>query len=86
MIAAFVSAFLAVALVRLGLGENTNYITIGALMALVPGLVFTNFMRDIMAGDTVAGLIKLVEALLTAGAIAIGTYIAMALAAGLWGG
>lgn len=86
VIAAFVSAFLAVALVRLGLGENTNYITIGALMALVPGLVFTNFMRDIMAGDTVAGLIKLVEALLTAGAIAIGTYIAMALAAGLWGG
>lgn len=86
VISAFISAFLAAALVRLGAGENTNYITIGALMALVPGLMFTNFMRDIMAGDTVAGLIKLVEALLTAGAIAIGTFIAMALAALLWGG
>lgn len=85
VISAFISAFLAAALVRIGIGENTNYITIGALMALVPGLMFTNFLRDIMAGDTVAGLIKLVEALLTAGAIAMGTYIAMALAAGLWG-
>ena len=40
--------------------------------------MFTNFMRDIMAGDTVAGLIKLVEALMTAGAIAMGTFVALA--------
>lgn len=85
VLAAFVSAFLAATMVHLGLGQNANYITIGALMALVPGVVFTNFLRDIMAGDTVAGLIKLVEALLTAGAIAIGTVVAMAAAAGLWG-
>ena len=84
VIAAFLSALLAVGLVWGGLGENANYVTIGALMTLVPGLVFTNFMRDIMAGDTVAGLIKLVEALLTAGAIAIGTYMAM-VAAGILG-
>lgn len=85
VLAAFVSAFLAAGLVHFGLGQNTNYVTIGALMALVPGLVFTNFLRDIMAGDTMAGLIKLVEAVLTAGAIAIGTFIAMAAVAGLWG-
>ena len=85
VLAAFVSAFLAATMVHFGLGQNTNYITIGALMALVPGVVFTNFLRDIMAGDTVAGLIKLVEALLTAGAIAIGTFVAMAAVAGLWG-
>ena len=85
IIAAFLSALLAVGLVHGGIGQNTNFITIGALMTLVPGLVFTNFLRDLMAGDLVAGLIKLVEALLTAGAIAIGTFIAMAAAAGLWG-
>lgn len=85
VLAAFVSAFLAAGMVQFGLGQNSKFITIGALMALVPGLVFTNFLRDIMAGDTVAGLIKLVEALLTAGAIAIGTFIAMAASAGLWG-
>lgn len=85
VIAAFLSALLAVGLVQMEVGENTNFITIGALMTLVPGLVFTNFLRDLMAGDLVAGLLKLVEALLTAGAIAIGTFIAMAAAAGLWG-
>ncbi len=85
VLAAFVSGILAAGLVHTGLGQNINFITIGGLMALVPGVVFTNFLRDIMAGDTVAGLIKLVEALLTAGAIAIGAVIAMAAAAGLWG-
>lgn len=85
VLAAFVSAFLAAGLVHVGLGQNINFITIGALMALVPGVVFTNFLRDIMAGDTVAGLIKLVEAVLTAGAIAIGTFVAMAAVAGIWG-
>ena len=79
------SAFLAAGLVHAGIGQNINSITIGALMALVPGVVFTNFLRDIMAGDTVAGLIKLVEALLTACAIAIGTVVAMAAATGIWG-
>ncbi|MPM25614.1 hypothetical protein SDC9_72111 [bioreactor metagenome] len=79
LVTAFISALLAVILVELGVGQNPNFITIGALMALVPGIVFTNFMRDIMAGDMVAGLIKLTEALLIAAAIAVGTGVAMAL-------
>ena len=77
-IAAFLSALLAMGLVAVGVGRHTSFITIGALMALTPGIMFTNFMRDIMAGDTVAGLIKLVEALMTAGAIAMGTFVALA--------
>lgn len=85
VIASFVSVFLAAVLVHIGLGENINYITIGALMALVPGVMFTSFMRAIMAGDLVAGLFKLVEALLTGGAIALGALVAMAASAGLWG-
>ena len=68
VIASFVSVFLASVFVQLGVGENINYITIGALMALVPGVMFTSFMRAIMAGDLVAGLIKLVEAVLTGAA------------------
>ena len=85
VVASFVSVFLAAILVQLGVGENINYITIGALMALVPGVMFTSFMRAIMAGDLVAGLFKLVEAALTGVAIALGALIAMAAAAGLWG-
>ena len=72
-----VSALLAVLLTAAGLGQNVDRITIGALMALVPGIAFTNAMRDIMAGDLVAGITKVGEALLIGGAIAIGTGIAV---------
>ena len=43
------SALAAVALTRLGVGQNQDLIIIGALMALVPGIAMTNAMRDIMA-------------------------------------
>ena len=52
------SALAAVALHRLGVGQNQDLIIIGALMALVPGIAMTNAMRDIMAGDMVAGISK----------------------------
>ncbi len=79
----FVSALLAVLLTALGLGQNLDLIIIGALMALVPGTVFTNAMRDIMAGDLIAGISKTAEALLLGTAIALGTGFALALTGGL---
>ncbi len=49
----------------------------GALMMLVPGLAFTNCMRDIMANDYVSGLSKLTEALMTALAVAVGVSVVL---------
>ena len=48
-------------------------------MALVPGIAMTNAMRDIMAGDMVAGISKGAEALLIGAAIALGTVLEYAL-------
>ena len=61
-----------------------EYITIGAIMTLVPGITLTNGVRDIMVGDTVSGISKLCEALLIAAAIALG--VGVALGAGLLAG
>ena len=80
------SALAAVALTGLGLGENMDFIIIGALMALVPGIAITNAMRDIMAGDMVAGISKGAEALLIGAAIALGTALALGLIRMLMGG
>ena len=77
IVASAVSAFLALILVLAGLGENSDRIIIGAFMTLTPGVALTNTMRDIMAGDLVAGVSKLAEALLTATAIALGTGVAV---------
>ena len=41
-------------------------------MLLIPGLVLTNSIRDIISEDIIAGLLRLCEAILTALSIAIG--------------
>ncbi|MDD3430356.1 MAG: threonine/serine exporter family protein [Oscillospiraceae bacterium] len=76
---------LAALLVHFGIGDNLDKIIIGALMNLVPGIAITNFMRDIIGGDLVAGITKLAESLLIAFAIALGTGIALTLANMNWG-
>ncbi len=63
--------------VGIGLGTNVDKIIIGALMNLVPGVELTNFMRDIIGGDLIAGMIKLTEALLIGAAIALGSGITL---------
>ena len=62
----------------LGFGENLDKIIIGAVMPLVPGVLITNAIRDLMAGDLLSGLARGAEAFLTA--LAIGTGIAVILA------
>ena len=49
---------------------------IGALMILVPGLLFTNAMRDIIYGDTNSGTHRIVQVFLIAAAIALGAAAA----------
>lgn len=61
----------------LGLPLNIDVAVIGALMVLVPGLSFTNFMCDLMTGDALSGVSTFIRAILTAAAIAIGTGLAL---------
>lgn len=71
--AAFVMAISANLMGVIGIAHNIDMVTIGALMILVPGLVFTNAMRDIIYGDTNSGINRIVQVLLVAAAIALGT-------------
>lgn len=77
LVCSLLVTLLAVLAVRYRLGDNSDAIIIGTLMALVPGVAITNAMRDVMAGDLVAGIMKGVEALLIALALAIGTGVAL---------
>ncbi len=83
--ASFPMALLAYGLEPLGLCHNADMVTIGALMLLVPGLLFTNAMRDIIFGDTNSGTNRIVQVLLIAAAIALGTAAAWNVASVLWG-
>lgn len=85
IVASCTAATIAMFAVQMGFGANLDKIIIGALMNLVPGIVITSFMRDIMAGDLIAGLIRFVESLLVATAIAIGAGIALMVPRLIWG-
>lgn len=47
-------------------------VMIGDIMLLIPGVTFTNALRDILLGDTISGSLRLIEALLLAGALVAG--------------
>lgn len=84
IISGFSMAFLAYGLSALGFTRNVDTCVIGTLMLLVPGLLFTNALRDIIFGDTNSGINRIVEVLLIAAAIALGTAAAWNLADHLW--
>ncbi|HAX71951.1 MAG TPA: threonine/serine exporter [Firmicutes bacterium] len=69
------TALLALMAVSLHLGDHVDKMIIGTVMNLVPGVAITNSVRDIIAGDFIAGQTKMTEAILTATCIAIGTGV-----------
>lgn len=75
--ASFLMALLAYITGSFGIAANTDAVIIGALMILVPGLLFTNALRDIIYGDTNSGINRIVQVLLIAAAIALGTGAAL---------
>ncbi len=57
----------------LGAPVDTGVAVIGALMTLVPGILFTSFMCDLITGDAVSGVSAFLRAVLSAAGMAIGT-------------
>ena len=65
--------------------DYVDAVIIGSLMILVPGLLITNSMRDIIYGDTNSGINRIVQVLLSALAIAMGTAAAWQVTSGVYG-
>ena len=79
VIGSVIIASIAVIVSKIGLTNGFDKIIIGASMNLVPGVTLTNCMRDFIAGDFLAGMYTLVEALLVAVGMAVGAASAIAL-------
>ena len=84
IVSSFVMALIAYSMAGFGLTNNVDAVIIGTLMILVPGLLFTNAMRDIIYGDTNSGVNRIVQVLLIAMAIALGTAAGWGVTAGIW--
>lgn len=60
---------------KLGIVSSVDTIIIGNIMTLIPGIGLTNALRDLFTGDSMAGLLRCIEAILIALAIALGYFL-----------
>lgn len=72
LICSSVGGLLANLSVYCGLGNHVDLISIGNIMLLIPGIAFTNSLRDMFSGDIITGLIRFMESILLAIIIALG--------------
>ena len=57
-------------------------VIIGNIMTLVPGIGLTNAIRDLFVGDSIAGILRTIEACLIALAITAGYFVLIFLVGG----
>lgn len=60
---------------RLGMGENLSRMITGSIIPLVPGIAFTNGIRDIADGDYISGAVRLLDAILVFVCVAMGVGV-----------
>jgi uncharacterized membrane protein YjjP (DUF1212 family) len=83
VVSAFLLSLSAIALVRLGIGQDANKIIIGNIMLLIPGIALTNSLRDMISGDIMTGMLRFFDAILVAAAIAAGYILAAQILGGV---
>ena len=79
LMASFSAGFLAELFFRLNLLAHPSIVTVAVVMNLVPGMLLTNAIYDIIHKDFTAGLNKLIESVFVAVALAVGTGSAVLL-------
>ncbi|MCM1286185.1 MAG: threonine/serine exporter family protein [Acetobacter sp.] len=77
LIEAFFAGILAYLPSVISVHIHPDKIIIGAIMLLVPGLTVVNAMRDMMNSDLIAGFIELINAVMSALAIALGIAVSI---------
>lgn len=77
LFSSLLAGLLAVFLPFAGIGAHYDKIMIGTIMLLIPGLTFGTSIRDLLCGDTISGIIQLIQSVLKAAIIAFGYIIAI---------
>ncbi len=83
-LSSFAAGLLAVLFVRLGFGRDASAVMVGDVMLFIPTLSVVNSLREMFSRDLTTGLLRMLEALLITGAIAVG-YACAILAGGVLG-
>ena len=71
-VSAFLCGFAAALMVNAGLAENYDAIVMGDIMLLIPGVSLVCSTRDLIHGDLLSGVLRLVETVLLAASLTAG--------------
>lgn len=77
LLGGLVGGLLCILAVRIGLGQHLPNMIIGTIIALVPGVPFTNGMRDLANEHYLAGTTRLLDAFLAFLCIALGVVVSL---------
>ena len=86
LLGGMLGGLLCILAVRLGLGQHLPNMIIGTIIALVPGVPFTNGMRDMANEDYLSGTTRLLDAFLVFLCIALGVALAFLIDGAFHGG
>ncbi len=75
IIGSIIASFICLITFKLGFGTHLSNMIIGAVIPLIPGVAFTNGIRDLANEDYIAGITRLLDALLTFFCIALGVAL-----------
>ena len=74
-ISAVIATLFSYIALKLSIISSVDKVIIGNIMTLIPGIGLTNALRDLFTGDSIAGLLRSIEAALIALAIAAGYFL-----------
>ena len=75
LISSFSIAILGNLLVKHNILASPKSLIVGSIMPLLPGVSFIQGLRDLISGNLIAGTSRIIDACLTAGAIALGVGV-----------
>ncbi|MBQ3738950.1 MAG: threonine/serine exporter family protein [Bacteroidales bacterium] len=79
------SSMICFGLYHIGVGSHLSNMIIGAIIPLIPGVAFTNGIRDMANEDYLAGTTRLLDAMLTFFCISLGVALAFMLDENVFG-
>lgn len=77
------AGFMALVLVRIGLGKNFFIIILTNSMMMIPGIPLVNAVRNIFCGNEMTGIIEIIKVLLETTAIVVGFVVSISMFGGL---
>ncbi len=77
LVSSFSIAVLGNLLVKYNIIDNSTTLIVGSIMPLLPGVAFIKGLRDLISGNLIAGVSRIVESCLISAAIAVGVGIVL---------